>query len=147
MRWEWKSWTDLSKADLYALMALRQAVFVVEQDCPYLDADGQDQEAHHLLGWEGERLGAYARGFAPGVLYAEATIGRVVTAEFLRGTGLGRPLMEEAMRCVKASWGPVAIKLSAQAHLEPYYGSLGFEVCGPGYLEDGIPHLPMRKAT
>ena len=144
MRWQWKSWSELNTGDLYAVMSLRQVVFVVEQDCPYLDADGQDDQAYHLLGWDGEQLVAYARAFAPGVVYDEAAIGRVVTSPLIRGTGQGRPLMKEAMRCVRETWGPAAIKVSAQAHLEAYYNSLGFQVCGPGYDEDGIPHLPMR---
>jgi len=144
MRWQWMSWSELNTGDLYAVMSLRQVVFVVEQDCPYLDADGQDDQAYHLLGWDGEQLVAYARAFAPGVVYDEAAIGRVVTSPLIRGTGQGRPLMKEAMRCVRETWGPAAIKVSAQAHLEAYYNSLGFQVCGPGYDEDGIPHLPMR---
>ena len=144
MEWQWKAWDGLSKSDLYQLMALRQAVFVVEQDCPYLDADGLDEKAFHLLGFQDGRLGAYARAFAPGEVYEEAAIGRVVTADFVRSTGLGRPLMRKAIEGVRDTWGPVAIKLSAQAHLEAYYNSLGFETCGPGYDEDGIPHLPMR---
>ena len=118
MRWEWKNWSELNTGDLYALMALRQAVFVVEQDCPYLDADGQDEQAYHLLGWEGAHLAAYARAFAPGVVCAEAAIGRVVTSVRIRGTGQGRPLMQEAIRCVRETWGAEPIKLSAQAHLE-----------------------------
>ena len=145
MRWLWKNWAALSKEELYALLALRQEVFVVEQDCPYLDADGQDQESHHLLGFQDQELVAYARAFPPGVVYSEAAIGRVITAPSIRGTGMGRPLMQEAIRWVEKEWGAVPIKLSAQAHLEGYYGSLGFAICGAGYDEDGIPHVPMRR--
>jgi len=149
MRWQWSAFDELSLTDLYALMALRQEVFVVEQDCAYLDADGRDAAARHLLGWEGERLGAYLRAFAPGVEHPEAArdmvIGRVITAPFLRGTGLGRPLMAEGHRRCFATWGEGPIHISAQAHLERYYASLGYRVVGPGYDEDGIPHLPMRR--
>ena len=145
MRWLWKNWAALSKEELYALLALRQEVFVVEQDCPYLDADGQDQESHHLLGFQDQELVAYARAFPPGAVYPEAAIGRVITAPSIRGTGMGRPLMQEAIRWVEKEWGAVPIKLSAQAHLEGYYGSLGFVICGAGYDEDGIPHVPMRR--
>lgn len=144
MRWKWKDWASLSTEELYELLALRQVVFVVEQDCPYLDADGLDSRAHHLLGYMDDQLVAYARAFPPGEVYTEAAIGRVITAPSIRGQGQGRPLMREAMNCVHRTYGPTAIKLSAQAHLEPYYQSLGFEVCGEGYDEDGIPHLPMR---
>jgi ElaA protein len=144
MRWQWVAWEALSKEDLYDMMMLRQEVFVVEQDCPYMDADGRDPEAMHLLGWKEKTLVAYVRAFAPGVVYEEASIGRVVTSPSIRGTGQGRPLMREAIRCSVQTWGSAPIKISAQSHLETYYGSLGFEVCGDGYLEDGIPHLPMR---
>ena len=144
MDWRWKDWRGLTKEELYELLALRQEVFVVEQDCPYLDADGLDQKAHHLLGYQEERLVAYARAFPPEVIYAEAAIGRVITSAAIRGTGQGRPLMKTAMERVYEAYGACAIKLSAQAHLEAYYGDLGFAVCGEGYDEDGIPHLPMR---
>ncbi len=146
MNWDWKSYEGLSKAELYEVLRLRQAVFVVEQDCPYLDADGQDANAWHLLGWQNGGLVAYARAFGPGEVYEEAAIGRVITSESIRGKGWGRELMEEALRGVRDTWGGVPVKLSAQAHLKAYYNSLGFEVCGPGYDEDGIPHLPMRRS-
>jgi ElaA protein len=146
MRWQWTSWEDLSKPALYATMMLRQEVFVVEQNCPYLDADGKDVDAMHLLGWQSEKLVAYLRAFPPGVVYPEACIGRVVTSPSIRGTGQGRPLMREAIRCLQEQWGSCSIKISAQSQLEPYYNSVGFEVCGEGYLEDGLPHLPMRRA-
>jgi ElaA protein len=145
MRWQWAGWETLSKENLYDVMMLRQAVFVVEQDCPYMDADGRDPEAMHLLGWKEKTLVAYVRAFAPGVIYEEACIGRVVTSPSIRGTGQGRPLMAEAMRCMDETWGAGPIKISAQRHLEPYYVSLGFQVCGEGYLEDNIPHVPMRR--
>ena len=128
------------------MMRLRQEVFVVEQNCPYLDADGRDLGAMHLLGWQDESLVAYVRAFAPGDFYTEACIGRVVTAPAIRGTGQGRPLMEEAIRCLQEQWGPCPIKISAQSQLESYYNSVGFKVCGEGYLEEGLPHLPMRRA-
>ena len=143
MQWHWKDWSSLNTDELYGLLALRQAVFVVEQDCPYLDADGLDSDAHHLLGYLDGELVAYARAFPPGKVYREAAIGRVITASSIRGTGLGRPLMREAMIRVHQTFGTTAIKLSAQAHLAPYYRSLGFEICGEGYDEDGIPHVPM----
>lgn len=144
--WSWCSWTELSLDDLYALLRLRAAVFVVEQNCPYQDLDDQDQGAMHLLGRdEAGELVAYVRAFEPGRVYAEITIGRVVASGGRRGERLGSRLMEEAIRQSLATWGGLPIKLSAQAHLERWYRSLGFEVCGEGYLEDGIPHLPMRR--
>ncbi len=146
MRWQWSSFEALGSEALYAALALRQAVFVLEQRCLYLDADGRDRAARHLLGWgsDGELL-AYLRAFPPGAIHPEACIGRVLTAPTIRGRGRGRALMREGHRRVRAQWGPVPIRLSAQAHLRGFYASLGYVPCGPGYDEDGIPHLPMRR--
>jgi len=144
MDWHWTDFSGLDGEALYAMLRLRQEVFVVEQDCPYLDTDGMDQQAWHLLGSRDGELIAYLRAFSPGVIHPEAVIGRVVTHASARGQGLGRPLMREGMEQVCRQFGPVPVRVSAQAHLEPYYQSLGFEVIGPGYDEDGIPHLPMR---
>jgi ElaA protein len=144
MDWCWTDFKGLDGEALYALLRLRQEVFVVEQDCPYLDADGQDQDAWHLLGYREGALVACLRAFSPGSIYPEAVIGRVVTHASARGQGLGRPLMREGMVRVCQQFGPGPVRVSAQAHLEPYYHSLGFVVIGPGYDEDGIPHLPMR---
>ena len=140
-----RAFDELSKAQLYALLALRQEVFVVEQHCPYLDADGKDQQAWHLLGQTTDgRLATYARLLPVGASYADyAAIGRVITAPFARGKGLGRPLMRRAVAMVRDIWGEVPIKLSAQAHLQAYYRSVGFEPVGDLYLEDGIPHVGM----
>ena len=144
MQWQCLTFDQLTTTQLYAVMRLRQAVFVVEQDCAYLDADGHDFGAMHLLGHLDGSLVAYVRAFGPGQFYAEASIGRVFTSAAIRGRGHGRPLMQEAMRRVAMEWGPCPIKIAAQSHLRAYYESLGFAVCGQEYLEDGIPHLPMR---
>lgn len=146
MRWSWLRWEAVDRDLLYAVLTLRQQVFVVEQDCPYLDADGRDPAAMHLVAVGGAGTNdvvAYLRAFGPDPDDGAARIGRVVTAPAVRGTGLGRLLMREGADRVRATWGPVPIRLSAQAHLERFYASLGFAVCGPGYDEDGIPHLPM----
>lgn len=139
------SYDDLSKDQLYTLLALRQEVFVLEQHCPYLDADGNDQQAYHLLGLtENGTLATYVRLLPVGSSYKDyAAIGRVITASFARGQKLGRPLMITAIEQTKAIWGDVPIKLSAQAHLQGYYGSVGFSPVGDIYLEDGIPHVGM----
>ncbi|MEM6926159.1 MAG: GNAT family N-acetyltransferase [Myxococcota bacterium] len=131
-------------AELYAILQLRQAVFVVEQDCAYLDADGGDDAAMHLRGYEHDALVAYLRAFPPGDDGC-VHMGRVIVVEAVRGRGLGRALMEHGADVAMAQWGPHPIHLSAQAHLEPFYASLGYGVTGPGYLEDGIPHLPMQR--
>ncbi len=128
---------------MYALLRLRQEVFVVEQDCVYLDADGGDLDALHLLGWSGEDLVACIRIAKRAEWLA---IQRVITAPSHRGIGLGRALMARGLE-EAARLGPdLAVTLSAQAHLRRFYESFGFVVSGPGYDEDGIPHLPMRRA-
>jgi ElaA protein len=141
--WRWLPFDALGGRELYDLLALRQAVFVVEQDCPYLDADGRDLRARHLLGARGDELVACLRAFAPGQLRPEAVIGRVVTAPWVRGEGVGTELMEVGLARVWDTWGPCPVFASCQAHLRGWYGRLGFAVTGAGYDEDGIPHLPM----
>ena len=145
VEWQWMGFEELGAAGVYAVLQLRQAVFVVEQTCPYLDADGLDDRALHLLGWREGELVAYLRAFAPGVQSPDAiVIGRVITESRARGEGLGLILMREGARRAFGEWGHHDIHLSAQAHLEGWYGKLGYRVVGPGYDEDGIPHLPMR---
>ena len=146
MHWQWSPFDALTLTDLYAALRLRQEVFVVEQDCPYLDADGRDPACHHLLGWDEDALVAYVRVFPPGAsIHPEAVIGRVVVHGARRTEGLGRAVMTEAHRRIAEAWSDPPIWLSAQAHLESWYGGLGYVVCGRGYDEDGIPHLPLRR--
>lgn len=148
MKWIWKTFEELTHTELYAAMRLRQEVFVVEQECPYLDADGRDAGNHHLLGYDSDGLAAYARVLAPGVLYAEVCISRVVSAPRVRRSGAGRLLMAECIARIHAHYGPVAIRISAQAYLQGFYESFGFATTGKEYLEDGIPHKEMlRKAA
>ncbi len=144
MRWQWSGLDGLEVTELYAVLALRQRVFVVEQDCAYLDADGLDAGAWHLLGWQEGRLRAYLRARPPAAPDDAIVLSRIVTAPEARGRGVGRELVREGMRRARESFGGGPIRLSAQAHLEGFYRSLGFVVTGPGYAEDGIPHLPMR---
>jgi ElaA protein len=136
---------DLDTATLYAWMALRQRVFVVEQSAAYQDADGVDLDAWHVLAYHNDVLVAGARVIPAGVLYDDAAIGRVVCAPEARGQGVGRAVMHAALAHLRALWGPVAVHISAQAYLREFYASLGFVVDGEGYLEDGIPHWPMTR--
>jgi ElaA protein len=141
--WTWSRFADLGVDNLYDVLALRCRVFVLEQG-PYLDPDGIDRLAWHLLGRDdaGE-LQAYLRVVDPGVKYAEPSIGRVITAAAVRGTGLGRRLVAEGVARCTAAWPGQGIRISAQAHLERFYGGLGFVRVGDPYPEDNIPHLEM----
>jgi ElaA protein len=144
--WHFSRFEALSLHDLYDSLQLRCRVFVLEQG-PYLDPDGCDTRSAHLLGRAsasaGSALQAYLRIVDPGVRYAEPSIGRVITAPEVRGTGLGRQLMGEGIRRCHQAWPGQAVRISAQAHLAPFYASLGFVAQGAVYLEDNIPHQEM----
>ncbi len=143
MIWTWSRFADLGIDNLYDALALRCRVFVLEQG-PYLDPDGFDRLAWHLLGRDGAgELQAYLRVVDPGVKYAEPSIGRVITAAAVRGTGLGRRLVAEGVARCTAAWPGQGIRISAQAHLERFYGGFGFVREGDPYPEDNIPHLEM----
>jgi ElaA protein len=145
--WTWRRFDDLSVHDVYALLALRAEVFVVEQACPFLDTDFCDQSAWHLLGRVDGELAAYLRALDPGVRYDEPSIGRVVTASRWRGRGLGRTLMIEGIDRAGALWPGVDVVIGAQHRLEAFYRSLGFAREGAIYDEDGIDHIRMRLAA
>jgi len=144
--WQWLAWSQLTLVTLYAVLQLRQEVFIVEQNCTYLDADGEDSHCHHLLGWKDGELVAYVRVLPPGIGREDIVISRVITKASIRRQGWGRPLLQRAETQAQHTFGSHGFFLSAQAHLEKYYSSMGYQVCGPGYDEDGIPHLPMQKA-
>lgn len=135
------TWAALEPSTAYAVLALRAAVFVVEQDCVYLDLDGRDLEptTRHLWIETGDGPAAYLRVLAEGA--GVHRIGRVVTAPRARGRGLAGRLLD---RVVTAATGPLV--LDAQSRLEPWYGTFGFERTGPDFIEDGIPHVPMRRS-
>lgn len=146
LHWTLKPYEELNPTELYELLQLRVAVFVVEQNCPFQDLDGLDDRAYHLLGRTptGE-LAAYARLFEAGISYEQVAIGRVAVGLAHRRAGLGQELMRQAVAQCEALFGPQPIKLGAQQYLERFYQSFGFAQCGEGYLEDGIPHLPMLR--
>lgn len=147
--WQLARWRDLTVDELYAIVRLREAVFIIEQNCPYPDADGRDPLAWHLLGWrdgpDGKLLAAYARIFEPGIRYQQASIGRIVTAPDVRGTGLGRQLMVEALRRTEDLVPGQAIKIAAQRRLEKFYTGFGFSTISEPYEEDGIIHVDMMR--
>lgn len=143
--WRLHAFEELSLAQLYAVLAARMAVFVVEQDCPYQDLDGMDHAALHLVAWQGaSSVAAYARILPPGARFDRPSIGRVLTSAGARRTGLGRELMRRAIEISRARFPGQAVRLSAQCYLEHFYQALGFEVVSPPYEEDGIPHVAME---
>lgn len=146
-RYAWHGFAELSAAELYSLLRLRSEVFVVEQQCIYLDADGRDAEADHLLAWgEDGHLAGCLRVFAPDKVGAPAGIGRVVTSPGDRRTGLGRWLVHEAIDFIGERHGEVQIAISAQAYLERFYAGFGFTRSSADYLEDGILHCEMLRS-
>mgnify|MGYP002776401362 CR=1 FL=1 len=146
VHWRCLPFTALSVAELYAVLQLRSAVFVVEQACVFQDMDGLDPTCHHLLGQAADgTLLAYARLVPAGVAFAEASVGRVITAPAARGTALGHRLMAQACTQLAQLWGAQPIRIGAQAHLQAFYGQHGFVAEGAGYIEDGIPHVEMLR--
>ncbi|GAB2883310.1 GNAT family N-acetyltransferase [Microbulbifer echini] len=149
MQWQWCSFHQLSIDQLYEILRMRQEVFTVEQDCPYQDADGKDQSAWHLICWDKDneppRLMAYLRVVFPGKKYPEPSIGRVLTTEPSRGTGLGKELIRRAVEQTQATYPGMSIRISAQEHLDRFYGAFGFERVSAPYDEDGIPHIEMLR--
>lgn len=146
MIWETKRLDTLDVRTLYEIIALRINVFIIEQSCFYEELDYKDFSAYHIytLDADGHVL-AYLRVLDPGVSYDEVSIGRVLVAPSARGTGLGKELMLKGLDCVKANYGDVPIKISAQAYLQSFYESLGFVATSEIYVEDGIEHLDMVK--
>ena len=149
--WQLSTFDDLTTAHLYAILRLRQQVFVVEQQCIYQDCDGLDQKAHHLLAWDcnGEQseVVAYLRILSPRDGSDLPAIGRVVTHPEMRGKGLGKELMSRCLRCIDKLYPQSAITLSAQQYLTSFYESFGFHIASEGYEEDGIPHIRMISVS
>ncbi len=145
MIWRWVRFDEIGVDDLYDALALRCRVFILEQG-PYQDPDGLDRASWHLLGRDDRgTLQAYLRTVDPGLKFDEPSIGRVITSPEARGTGLGRRLVGEGVRRTIEAWPGRGIRISAQAHLQRYYGRWGYTVVGEPYLEDGIPHVEMLR--
>lgn len=144
--WVFKPFAELSVDELYEILTLRSRVFVVEQQCIFLDMDGLDKMAHHLAGYVNGSLVASTRILAAGIAYpGYPSIGRVVTAPEARGKAYGFKLMEESLKRLYELYGNVPVKIGAQLYLKRFYESLGFLQSGEMYLEDGIEHIPMVK--
>ena len=141
-----KSFNELSTKELYDLLQLRSDVFVVEQNCVYLDPDGKDEKAYHILGYKNDQLVAYTRVFAPGDYFEDASIGRVVVVRNEREHRYGYDIMKASINSVKELFQTETIVLSAQCYLKKFYNNLGFKEVGEEYLEDDIPHIKMIRS-
>jgi ElaA protein len=143
LHWKLSDWEQLDTTELYEILSLRNQVFVVEQNCVYNDTDGKDPLSLHLCGYADQKLICYARILPPGLSYSEPSIGRVVCDFGFRKKGIGRALMLQAIKHSGQLWPQEKIKISAQSYLIDFYKSMGFNVLGNEYLEDGIPHTAM----
>jgi len=142
--WQLKKFEELSTTELYRIIQLRLAVFCVEQNCAYQDADGKDLKCSHLCGFnESGELIAYSRIVPAGVSFPEVSIGRVISSAGARGTGAGKSLMIKSMDVIKQLYGNVPVRIGAQCYLIKFYSSFGFKISGEEYLEDNIPHIEM----
>ena len=150
IRWQALVFRELDAGTLYALLKLRSEVFVVEQQCVYLDPDGKDMHADalHVIGRaDDDGIAAYLRILPAGLSYPQASFGRVLTAPAYRGRGLGNPLVRVALEEIERHWPGSDVQIGAQAHLEHYYARHGFVRNSETYLDDGIPHIDMLRAA
>ena len=143
LQWVYKSFNELTNTELYAIMQLRIAIFSVEQNCAYQDADNKDFQSFHLAAWDNNVLVAYCRILPPKLSFKEASIGRVITAADYRKNGTGRVLMQKAITLTLQQFNCSQIAIGAQLYLKKFYNSLGFNQVSDTYLEDGIPHIEM----
>ena len=145
MVWILKQFNDLTAQELYAILQLRNEVFIVEQNCPYQDLDNKDLKAWHLMGMADGKLLAYSRLLAPGISYSESSIGRVVSSPATRKSGMGKKLMQESIKQIQYLFHTDVIRIGAQLYLKNFYESYGFIQDGDIYLEDNIPHIIMLR--
>ena len=145
-KWSLKRFEELSNQELYHIIRLRNAIFIVEQNCVFEDLDGKDlSQCYHLFYSIDEKVIAYARIFEPDVFYPQVCISRVCTSPNYRGNGIGRELMQAALEQTSTLFPETSIRIEAQLYLQNFYESLGFKTIGDVYLEDGIKHIPMLK--
>lgn len=145
--WKIKRFDELTVAELYAILKVRQEVFVVEQTCYYLDADGYDPFAIHLWCETDGEISAYCRIFDCDIKYKEASLGRVLTHARFRNLKLGKNLLKIALSTIETRFGTSEVRISAQDYLLKFYGDFGFQDTGLKYLEDDIPHTEMLRGS
>ena len=147
--WQCAPFHALDGSEVYKILAARQHVFVLEQQCFYDDFDGCDIDAHHVIAWQtidGERdVAAYLRVLAPGVKYPEMSLGRVLSSKAARRTGIGRELLAQGIAYAERLYPGQRIRIGAQRYLEHFYASFGFVTQGEPYVEDDIPHVEMLR--
>lgn len=143
MNWKIKKFNELNIEEIYKILALRNEVFIVEQECPYLDCDDKDLNSYHLFLTENGQIVSYLRILEKGVSYDEISIGRVAVKKSYRGKGISRKMMLKAIEFIENNLSENTIKIQAQAYLLDFYSSLGFKAVSEEYLEDNIPHIDM----
>ena len=141
--WTCKNFKQLTTEELYAILRLRSEVFVVEQNCVFLDMDNKDIHCHHVMGWKGDLLAGYSRIVPAGISYEESSIGRIVSSPAARGSGVGRELLIRSIDYLYTLHGKRPVRIGAQYYLKRFYESFGFVQKGEIYLEDGIEHIEM----
>ncbi|MBR6115370.1 MAG: GNAT family N-acetyltransferase [Oscillospiraceae bacterium] len=142
MEWYCKRYDELTLDELYRILQLRSAVFVVEQNCPYQDIDGIDPECLHLFAVRDGSVRACLRLYWKSDEENVVKLGRVVTAD--RGVGLGGELLRRGVEIAFSRMKPREIYIEAQQYAEGFYAREGFVTCSEPFLEDGIPHVQMR---
>ncbi|MBM7554318.1 GNAT family N-acetyltransferase [Thalassobacillus pellis] len=147
MVWKQKHFHELDRKELYKILQIRVNIFVVEQNCPYPELDGYDEDAIHLWMEEGDDIAAYCRLVPGGTKYELPSIGRVLVHKEYRGNGYARTLMEKALAVLEEQWKEKGIFLQGQEHLRGFYQSCGFQPVSDVYLDDGIPHVDMIKKS
>ena len=145
MQWLVKSFDTLTSQELYEILALRSEIFIVEQNVPYQDLDGKDLDAIHIFAKDNETVVAAIRILKPGVSYPEASFGRVVVKESYRGKKLSSIMIQKGLELMETKWNVKQVRISAQAYLQKYYATFGFEVQSEIYIEDQLPHIEMAK--
>ncbi|WP_053979283.1 GNAT family N-acetyltransferase [Marinagarivorans algicola] len=146
LQFKWSRLEVLSALEAFEIIKAREAVFVVEQQCAYQEADEMDLASWHLMVTLNHTLVAYARVVDPGIKYKQPSIGRVMTVKKFRKLAIGRSLMLEAIRFTEQTFSGQGIKIGAQVYLKNFYASLGFEAVSEQYDEDGIAHIDMLKS-
>ncbi|QVY62550.1 GNAT family N-acetyltransferase [Cytobacillus gottheilii] len=143
MGWKLKAFDELTNIELYNILKERTLVFVVEQNCPYLEVDGKDPYSYHFFKEDNGEIIAYSRILPAGVSYQEASIGRVFVKKEYRGQGIAEELLKNSLDFIQNELKETNVKIQAQDYLRKFYNSFGFKTISETYLEDNIPHVDM----